>query len=299
MTVNKPLLLLLLAAVLSPWTVSAVGMNANNENEMAEQPRRRKLTTGEKQEVDCEPSHQDRLFVEGDDPSRRGLTEDQEDDDDDDVGCEDADSLSGVQVGNELICDPNYSLGDNPCVDGCGHAPVPNPFNPNAVEAESEQVPSPCKDYACLCADSGCKLSWDVGCIKWYMQCQTQTQVCGSLDDAPTEVIDYNIGTSCVVAPISANVDVCFYQPLSTPSPTGSPTAVPIPPPTPAPVVPPTEAPVVPPTEAPVVPPTEAPVVPPTEAPVVPPTEAPVVPPTEAPVVPPTDVPVDIQQPIP
>jgi hypothetical protein len=148
------------------------------------------------------------------------------DDDDDDICPEgdddDDDDSSGI------VCEPNYSLGDNPCVDGCGHEPVPNPFNPNPVEAAKEQMPGPCKDYTCLCADSGCKLTWDVGCIKWYMECQKQIQVCGSLADAPAAVQDFNFGTSCSIAPISANTEYCFPKP--TPPPVG-----PVCPPTPAP----------------------------------------------------------------
>lgn len=236
-------LLFLAAAVSSPWTASAAPLVGNDGLE--EQPRNRKLAVGsappEKRDVDC--SRPDRLTVEGDEDyrrlrknSRRGLSYIQSSvgADDDEVGCEEeetAEFRAAVQVGDQLICDPNYELGDNPCVDGCGHAPVPNPFNPDPVEAESEQVPSPCLDYTCLCADSGCKMSWDVGCIKWYMQCQTQTQVCGDLADAPTAVQDFNFGQDCTIAPISANTDVCFFQPLATPLPTSPPTMAPTSPP--------------------------------------------------------------------
>jgi hypothetical protein len=134
-------------------------------------------------------------------------------DDDDSTAGDDDDSTAGDDDDSTgIVCEPNYELGDNPCVDGCGHAPVPNPFNPNPVEAEKEQFPSPCLDYECICADSGCARSWDIGCIKWYMQCQTQTQVCGPLAEAPAAVIDYEVGESCVVAPVSANVEWCYPQ---------------------------------------------------------------------------------------
>ncbi|KAL3917019.1 MAG: hypothetical protein SGILL_004907, partial [Bacillariaceae sp.] len=116
-------------------------------------------------------------------------------------------------------CDPDWQVGDNPCVEGCGWGTVPNPFNPNAAAAELEQRPAPCKNYSCVCADSGCGRSWDVGCIKWYMQCQTETQACGSLDSAPTQVQEFNVGSSCAMAPSSANTEVCFNRPL-TRSPT-------------------------------------------------------------------------------
>jgi hypothetical protein len=68
-----------------------------------------------------------------------------------------------------FVCEPNYVFGDNPRADGCSHAPVPNPFIPNAIEAEKDQVPAPCHDYQRTSADSGCFLPWNVGCIERYM----------------------------------------------------------------------------------------------------------------------------------
>jgi hypothetical protein len=131
-------------------------------------------------------------------------------DDEDDIVCD--------ETPVESSCEPDYGQGDNPCVVGCGHAPVPNPFNHNPREAKKEQRPGPCKNYRCLCADSGCARSWDEGCIKWYMQCQSATQVCGRLSDAPAAVQDFNIGASCAVAPISANTRVCFNEEMTAPS---------------------------------------------------------------------------------
>ncbi|KAL3940846.1 MAG: hypothetical protein SGARI_000820 [Bacillariaceae sp.] len=116
-------------------------------------------------------------------------------------------------------CPPDWDAGDNPCLPGCGHGMIANPFNPNSVEAEKEPRPAACRNYSCVCADSGCGKSWDEGCIKWYMQCQSETQVCGSMDSAPTAVQEFNIGSSCNIAPTSANSDVCFNKPL-TPAPT-------------------------------------------------------------------------------
>jgi hypothetical protein len=142
-----------------------------------------------------------------------------DDDDDGDIVCD--------ETVVESSCEPDYDQGDNPCVVGCGHAPVPNPFNHNPMEAEKEQRPGACKNYECLCADSGCSRTWDVGCIKWYMQCQPSTQVCGSLSDAPTAVQDFNVGVSCVVAPTSANTHVCFTEVATAPS--KSPVSIPQP----------------------------------------------------------------------
>jgi hypothetical protein len=52
---------------------------------------------------------------------------------------------------------------------------------------------APCMDYDCICADSGCKKSWDHGCIAEYMKCQA-TQVCGDIAKQPHEVTSYNFG---------------------------------------------------------------------------------------------------------
>ncbi|KAL3938961.1 MAG: hypothetical protein SGARI_001544 [Bacillariaceae sp.] len=124
-------------------------------------------------------------------------------------------------------CDSSVMAGngDNPCMEGCGHGMQPNPFNPNLAEAATQPRPAACSDYTCVCADSGCAKSWTVECIKWYMQCQTETQVCGELSDAPTAVQDAKIETSCAMAPSSANNDFCFNPPRPTPEPTTAPTA--------------------------------------------------------------------------
>jgi hypothetical protein len=142
-------------------------------------------------------------------------------DDDEDGGCMEELPPGGAEI--QSICLPDYDAGDNPCVEGCGHGMIPNPFNTNAEEAVLQQRPAPCKNYTCICADSGCLKTWDVGCIKWYMQCQSQIQVCGSLDEAPTAVQDFNVGSSCAIAPISANTEFCFPQTIINEVPTMAP----------------------------------------------------------------------------
>jgi hypothetical protein len=41
-----------------------------------------------------------------------------------------------------FVCEPNDVLGNNPRDDGSRHAPVPNTFFSNAIEAENDQVPA-------------------------------------------------------------------------------------------------------------------------------------------------------------
>ena len=129
------------------------------------------------------------------------------------------------QAAVDFTCTPNTDIGDNPCIEGCGYDPIPNPFNPNAAAAATQPRPSGCKDYSCICADSGCARSWTWECVKWYMQCQ-ENQACGPLDQAPQEVQDVNIESSCAVAPTSANTPLCYagsIEETPTPGPTPAP----------------------------------------------------------------------------
>ncbi|KAL3927057.1 MAG: hypothetical protein SGARI_005425, partial [Bacillariaceae sp.] len=80
------------------------------------------------------------------------------------MDCEEEDlsmSIGGNQGRQCVVAD-----GDDPCQVGCGHGMIPNPYNPNAAEAEKEPRPASCVDTNnCVCMDSGCAKSYDEGCI--------------------------------------------------------------------------------------------------------------------------------------
>ena len=149
-----------------------------------------------------------------------------------DTGVWDTAEAAPKQVDYQPTCELDPT--DDPCVEGCGHGMIPNPFNPNEEEALTQPRPAGCNNYSCICADSGCLKSWTNECIKWYMQCQSETQVCGSLDNAPTAVQDTNIESSCFLPESSQNTELCENLPLTaypsyapSPSPTDEPTTSP------------------------------------------------------------------------
>ena len=119
----------------------------------------------------------------------------------------------------DATCLPDTAAGDKPCEEGCGWGTVPNPYNPNAAQAELQQRPAPCKNYACICADSGCLRSWTVECVAWYVQCQ-ENQICGAMPSAAAAV---TIESSCAIAPTSANTPLCYESTIIEETPTPAP----------------------------------------------------------------------------